>query len=54
MKICDSLIGTYSFISSKASKSDNTYLYGNREVRGIGGNVILGPVRLVVTLDYQG
>ncbi|KAJ5215267.1 Allergen [Penicillium cinerascens] len=54
MKICDNLIGTCSFISPKASKSDNAYLYNNREVDGIGGNVAPGPVRLVVTLDYQG
>ncbi|KAJ5318301.1 hypothetical protein N7476_004721 [Penicillium atrosanguineum] len=54
MKICDRFTGTCSSISPKASSFDNAYLYSNRMVDGIGGNIAPGPVKLVVTLDYQG
>lgn len=53
MKICDRSAGICSSISSKASSFDNAYLYSNRKVDGIGGNIAPGPVALVVTLDYQ-
>lgn len=53
MKICDTVTGTCSTITSNASFVQNAYIYGNRNIGGIGGNLPPGPVKLVVYLDFD-
>ncbi|KAJ5195412.1 Allergen [Penicillium cinerascens] len=53
MKICSMLDeDTCSYITSDASEVSNAYTSVKADIGGIGGNLVAGPVRLAVTLDY--
>ena len=53
MKICSVLEdGTCSTISKNAKVVANAYTAVLADEGGIGGNLLAGPVRLAVTLDY--
>ncbi|KAJ5651575.1 Allergen [Penicillium longicatenatum] len=52
MQICDVLTHICSAITRDASHVQNAYTWDLADVRGIGGNLPPGPVRLEVTLDY--
>jgi hypothetical protein len=55
MKICSALSdGTCSSITKGAGTVDNAYTSALADKGGIGGNLVAGPVRLAVTLDYCG
>lgn len=54
MSICDALGSTCSSITPNAASVDNAYTTAQTNVGGIGGNLSGGPVRLAVTIDYQG
>ncbi|KAJ5533367.1 Allergen [Penicillium frequentans] len=52
MQICDVLTHICSAITRDASHVQNAYTWDLADVRGIGGNLAPGPVRLQVALDY--
>lgn len=55
MKICDQSSGTCSSLTPDAAVVDNAYTTAETDIGGIGGNISgSGPVRLIVTLNYQG
>jgi len=55
MKICSALHEDIcSSITSGASIVNNAYTSVRAALGGIGGNLVAGPVRLAVTLDYSG
>jgi hypothetical protein len=53
MKICDTITGICSTITGNASFVQNAYIYDNRNIDGIGGNLPPGPVKLGVDLDFD-
>lgn len=54
MKICDALTETCSTITPNGTSVSNAYTLVTKAVGGIGGNLAPGPVRLNVTLGFQG
>ncbi|KAJ5982648.1 Allergen [Penicillium sp. IBT 35674x] len=52
MQICDVLTHICSAITRDASHVQNAYTWDLADVRGIGGNLAPGPVRLQIALDY--
>jgi hypothetical protein len=56
MKICDAYNsdGTCSSITTGAGTVSNAYTSAETDIGGIGGNLSAGPVRLAVTIDYDG
>lgn len=54
MKICDALGSACSSVTPNAKIVNNAYTATLASVGGLGGNLRPGPVRLNVTIDYQG
>lgn len=54
MQICDVLRSVCSSVTPNALRVENAYISSLAAVGGLGGNLDPGPVRLNVTIDYQG